>query len=36
VTHISDELDSLWARDEASAGFGGPVGVAREGTVLEV
>lgn len=31
LTHISDELDSLWARAEAAAGFGGPVDVAREG-----
>jgi len=33
LTHISDELDHLWARTEASAGFGGPVEVAREGAV---
>jgi ribonuclease BN (tRNA processing enzyme) len=31
LTHISDELDALWARHEAMAGFGGPVEVAREG-----
>ena len=31
LTHISDELDELWARNEAVAGFGGPVEVAREG-----
>lgn len=36
LTHISDELDSLWARDEAAAGFGGPVRVASEGDVFEV
>ncbi len=33
LTHISDELDGLWARKEATAGFGGPVEVAREGAV---
>jgi ribonuclease BN (tRNA processing enzyme) len=33
LTHISDELDALWARREAIAGFGGPVEVAREGAV---
>jgi ribonuclease BN (tRNA processing enzyme) len=33
ITHISDELDSLWARAEAEAGFGGPVHIAREGAV---
>ncbi len=34
ITHISDELDALWARKEAIAGFcGGPVEVATEGTV---
>jgi ribonuclease BN (tRNA processing enzyme) len=33
LTHISDELDELWARHEAIAGFGGPVEVAREGAV---
>jgi ribonuclease BN (tRNA processing enzyme) len=36
ITHISDELDELWARDEASEGFGGPVDVAREGAVYRV
>jgi ribonuclease BN (tRNA processing enzyme) len=36
ITHISDELDPLWARDEAEVGFGGPVDVAREGAVYEV
>jgi ribonuclease BN (tRNA processing enzyme) len=36
LTHISDELDSLWARDEATAGFGGSVQVAREGAVFNV
>jgi hypothetical protein len=33
LTHISDELDALWARSEAIEGFGGPVEVAREGAV---
>jgi ribonuclease BN (tRNA processing enzyme) len=36
LTHISDELDLDWARDEASAAFGGPVEVAREGGVFEL
>jgi ribonuclease BN (tRNA processing enzyme) len=36
ITHISDELDELWARAEAAAAFGGPVDVAREGAVYEV
>jgi ribonuclease BN (tRNA processing enzyme) len=36
ITHISDELDALWARDEAADGFGGPVEVAREGAVYEI
>jgi hypothetical protein len=31
LTHISDELDELWARREAAAGFGRPVEVAHEG-----
>jgi ribonuclease BN (tRNA processing enzyme) len=33
ITHISDELDELWARREAERTFGGPVEVAREGAV---
>jgi ribonuclease BN (tRNA processing enzyme) len=33
ITHISDELDALWARHEAEDAFGGPVHVAREGAV---
>jgi ribonuclease BN (tRNA processing enzyme) len=33
ITHISDELDEQWARDEASKAFGSPVEVAREGAV---
>jgi ribonuclease BN (tRNA processing enzyme) len=36
ITHISDELDSTWARTEASKAFRGPVQVAREGAVYEV
>jgi ribonuclease BN (tRNA processing enzyme) len=36
ITHISDELDELWARDEASRTFGAPVEVAREGAVYRV
>jgi ribonuclease BN (tRNA processing enzyme) len=36
LTHISDELDELWARDEAAAAFGGPVEVAREGAVFNI
>jgi ribonuclease BN (tRNA processing enzyme) len=33
LTHISDELDALWARSEAEDAFGGPVDMAREGAV---
>ena len=33
LTHISDELDELWAKAEAEDAFGGPVEVAREGAV---
>ena len=36
LTHISDELDETWAREEAGKAFGGPVKVAREGAVYEV
>jgi ribonuclease BN (tRNA processing enzyme) len=36
ITHISDELDELWARDEAAKAFGAPVEVAREGAVYEL
>jgi len=36
VTHISDELDALWARDEAAAAYGGEVVLAAEGQVYEV
>jgi ribonuclease BN (tRNA processing enzyme) len=36
LTHISDELDALWAQGEAKEAFGGPVEVAREGVVYHV
>src|SRR4051794_5120345 len=36
LTHISDELDELWARTEAEEAFGGPVMVAHEGAVYTV
>jgi ribonuclease BN (tRNA processing enzyme) len=36
LTHISDELDEGWARNEASESFGGPVEVAHEGAVYSV
>ena len=36
LTHISDELDELWARAEAEEAFGGPVLVAHEGAVYTV
>jgi ribonuclease BN (tRNA processing enzyme) len=36
LTHMSDELDSLWARDCAEQSFDGPVAVAAEGDVYEV
>jgi len=36
LTHISDELDSLWARNEAEDAFGARVEVAREGAVYEL
>ena len=36
LTHISDELDALWARHEAEDAFGGPVEIAREGAVYTV
>ena len=36
LTHISDELDELWARRTAEAAFGGPVTIAREGAVYTV
>jgi ribonuclease BN (tRNA processing enzyme) len=36
ITHMSDEMDALWARREAERAFKGPVSVAREGAVYEV
>ena len=36
ITHLSDELDATWAREEAEREFGGPVEVAREGAVYEL
>jgi ribonuclease BN (tRNA processing enzyme) len=33
LTHISDELDHLWAKAEAESAFGGPVAIAAEGAV---
>jgi ribonuclease BN (tRNA processing enzyme) len=36
ITHISDELDELWARSKAAKAFGGPVTVAHEGDVYTV
>jgi hypothetical protein len=36
LTHISDELDWLWAVEEASDAFGDKVEVAAEGAVYEV
>jgi ribonuclease BN (tRNA processing enzyme) len=36
LTHISDELDSDWAREQGSEAFGHPVEMAREGAVYEV
>ncbi len=36
LTHISDELDALWARDEAAKQFDGPVEVAAEGSLFEI
>jgi ribonuclease BN (tRNA processing enzyme) len=36
LTHISDEMDELWARREAEAGFGGPVHIATEGAVFNI
>src|SRR3954465_1241348 len=36
LTHMSDEMDELWARREAEAGFGGPVHIAHEGAVFNI
>jgi ribonuclease BN (tRNA processing enzyme) len=36
LTHISDELDAEWAREQGSEAFGSAVEVAREGAVYEI
>lgn len=36
LTHISDELDHDWAREEGSRAFGAELEVAREGAVYEI
>ena len=36
LTHISDELDLGWSRDQAAEAFSGPVEVAAEGAVFQV
>ena len=36
ITHISDELDLLWAQTEADAGFGSPVDIAAEGAAYTI
>jgi ribonuclease BN (tRNA processing enzyme) len=36
LTHISDELDLSWAKEEGTAAFGAEVDVAREGASYEV
>jgi ribonuclease BN (tRNA processing enzyme) len=36
LTHLSDELDSAWAREQGREGFGVPVEIATEGAVYEV
>jgi ribonuclease BN (tRNA processing enzyme) len=36
LTHISDELDLEWAREQASTAFGGAVEIAAEGDAFEV
>jgi ribonuclease BN (tRNA processing enzyme) len=36
LTHISDEMDVLWARREAEDAFGAPVEIAREGAVFTI
>ena len=36
LTHLSDELDAVWAEEEAERAFGGPVEIAREGAVYEL
>jgi len=36
LTHISDELDADWAREQGSAAYGAQVEIAREGETYEV
>ena len=36
LTHMSDEMDELWARRQAEEAFGGEVTLAREGSVFEL
>jgi hypothetical protein len=36
LTHISDELDWLWAVEEATEAFGAKVDLASEGAVYEL
>ena len=36
LTHMSDEMDVLWARREAEQAFGGPVHLASEGAVFNI
>jgi ribonuclease BN (tRNA processing enzyme) len=36
LTHISDELDREWAREQGTQGFGGNVEIAREGESYEI
>jgi ribonuclease BN (tRNA processing enzyme) len=36
ITHISDELDQVWARRQASEAFGRRAEIAREGAVFEI
>ena len=36
LTHISDELDSDWAREQGSEAYGAPVDVAEEGATYDV
>ncbi len=36
LTHISDELDADWAREQAGEAFGAPVEVATDGAIYEL
>ncbi len=36
LTHVSDELDADWVREQGAEGFGAPVELAREGDVFEI